>query len=296
MKYHLSFIVIVTIMLSVVSCKNKEQNNTVLENERDSLLSINSQQQMLLDDMTKTMSDISTSLDTIAMHESMIIRRVDEEGNPLSKKELKAKISTLSEIIKKQREKMSHMEDAIAVGQSSMLQLKSIIAYLNVSLEQKEIEIEKLRKEINSKNFNIAQLNEHVSYLRDTVESVRQENEEQKQQLEKQTIQHEKAMNEVYYIIGTKEQLLNAGILLKSGSIFKRSKINFASIDKSTLTVGDKRTLKEILIKGKSPKVLSEEPSGSYSLVTEDSSSTLTILDAEKFWNTNNRILVVQIK
>ena len=297
MKYLYSLVAICAISFSIASCGNKTQDSgkSAWERELDSLQSVNAQQQMILDDMTTTMADISMSLDTIAMHESMIIRRVDEEGNPLSKKGLKSKLNTLAEIIKNQREKMAEMEKAMSEGKSSVTQLKSIIAYLNASLEQKEAEIQQLKAEVDSKNFIIARLNTHVSSLRDTVASVRQENEEQRQQMERQTAQHETAMNEVYYIIGTKDKLLNYGVLSKSG-LFKKSKVNFSSIDKSVLIKGDKRNLKKININGKSPKMLSDAPNGSYSLDKGESSSTLTILDAEKFWSANNKILVIQVK
>ena len=295
MKYLYSLVAGCAISFSIVSCGNNGQGNGAWEKERDSLQSVNAQQQMILDDMTTTMADISMSLDTIAMHESMIIRRVDEDGNPLSKKGLKSKLNTLAEIIKNQRKKMSEMEKSMSDGKSSITQLKSIIAYLNASLEQKEAEIQLLKAEVDSKNFSIARLSTHVSSLRDTVASVRQENEEQRQEMERQNAQHEIAMNEVYYIIGTKEKLLDNGILTKSG-LFKKSKINFSSIDKSVLTRGDKRNLKTITINGKSPKILSVAPKGAYTLEKVASSSILTILDADKFWSANNKILVIQIK
>jgi uncharacterized protein (DUF3084 family) len=285
------------ISFSIASCgdKTQESGKSAWEKERDSLQYVNAQQQMILDDITTTMADISMSLDTISMHESMIIRRIDEEGNPLSKKGLKSKLNTLSEIIKNQREKMAKMEKTMTERKSSVTQLKSIIAYLNVSLMQKEAEIQQLKAEVDSKNFSIASLNTHVSSLRDTVASVRQENEEQRQQMERQNAQHETAMNEVYYIIGTKEKLLSYGVLTKQG-LFKISKVNFSSIDKSVLIKGDKRNLKKIIINGKSPKMLSEAPKESYALDNGASSSTLTILDAEKFWSANNKILVIQVK
>lgn len=288
MKKLYFLLAVVAISFSIMSCGDEPQVNNALEKERDSLLSVNAQQQMILDDMTTTMANISMSLDTIAMHEGMIIRRVDEEGNPLSKKGLKSKLNTLAEIIKNQREKMIEMEKAMAEGKSSVVQLKSIIAYLNASLEQKEAEIQQLKAEVDSKNFSIAKLNTHVSSLRDTVASVRQI-------IERQNAQHETAINEVYYVIGTKESLRNYGVLSKSG-LFKKAKVNFSSINKSVLTKGDKRTLNKITINGKAPKILSDAPNGSYSLDKGTSSSVLTITDPEKFWSANNKILVIQVK
>lgn len=293
-----SFVAVTAILLSVFSCDEKSQdgNANAWQKEMDSLQSVNAQQQMILDDMTSAMADISSSLDTITMHENMIMRRVDENGNPLSRKDLKERLNHLADIIKNQREKMSALETDMEAGKSSIQQLKSVIAYLNSSLEQKEAEVQKLKEDVNSKNFNIARLNTHVSNLQDTIAAVRQENEEQRVQMEQQNEQHEAAMNLVYYIIGTKDQLIQSGVISKSGKIFKKSQINFASINKSVLTKADRRTLKTITIYGKSPKNLTSEPEESYSLDKGDASSTLTILNAESFWNTNNKILVIQVK
>ena len=83
---------------------------------------------------------------------------------------------------------------------TAMGQLKNIIAYLNASLEQKDLEIQKLRSEIDSKNFNISQLRTHVTNLKDTVATVQNENAEQKVQIAKQ----DASLHEVYYIIGKK--------------------------------------------------------------------------------------------
>ena len=100
----------------VASCGNKNDSISSIEKERDSLLTVNYQQQMILDNMTSTMAEISMSLDSIAIQEQMIIRGVDELGNPLNKKNLKSKLTSLSEIIKNQREKMlQHLQGSSGI-------------------------------------------------------------------------------------------------------------------------------------------------------------------------------------
>lgn len=292
MKKKILPIYLLGIMSLFASCRGKNNNTSSVEKERDSLLSVNSQQQMILNNMTSTMAEISMSLDSIAIQERMIIRGVDELGNPINRKNLKSKLSSLSEIIKKQREKMTSMEATMKADKTVMGQLRNIIAYLNASLEQKDLEIQKLRSEIDSKNFNITQLRTHVTNLKDTVATVQNENAEQKVQIAKQ----DASLHEVYYIIGTKNQLINAGVVSKTGTIIKKTKVNFSSIDKSVLTKADRRNLKNININGKSPKILSEAPKGSYNLDKGGNNSVLTITDSEKFWSANNRILVIQIK
>lgn len=276
----------------LVSCGRSNNQASSVEKERDSLQAVNSQQQMILDNMTSTIAEISMSLDSIAIQEQMIIRGVDEFGNPLNKRNLKSKLRSLSEIIRNQREKMAAMEETMKVDKTAVGKLKNIIAYLNASLERKGLEIQKLRSELDSKNLNILQLRTHVTNLKDTVATVQNENTEQKAQIARQ----DTSLNEVYYVIGTKEQLINAGVVSKTGTIIKKTRINFASIDKSVLTKADRRDLKSININGKSPKILSEVPKGSYSLQKDGNSSVLTINDSDKFWSANNKILVIRVK
>ena len=180
MKKNFLLICLLGMITLAVSCGGSNDKTSSVEKERDSLLAVNSQQQMILDNMTSTVAEISMSLDSIAIQEQMIIRRVDELGNPLNKKSLKSKLSSLSDIIKNQREKMASMEAAMKADKTAMGQLKNIITYLNASLEQKDLEIQKLRSEIDSKNFNISQLRTHVTNLKDTVAIVQNENAEQK--------------------------------------------------------------------------------------------------------------------
>ena len=278
---------------TMLSCGSNESSKT-LTNERDSLKVITTQQQMILDDMTSAMAGISKSLDSIALQEKMIINGVDEAGVPLSKKNLKSRLETLSEIVKGQRSRLGALEKSLGHDNPAVKELKSIISYINTSLEQKEDEIEQIRAEVDSKDFSIARLSSRVTTLNNTVASVQQENEAQREQMKQQSAQYQASINEVFYVIGTKDQLVESGVLSSSGAIFSKATINFASINKSALTKADKRTLKTIKINGKSPKILSEEPKGSYTL--DKDKNVLTITDSEKFWSTNNKILVIQVK
>ena len=292
MKRLPTILAIGAMFFTMFSCGN-ESNKTV-ENERDSLKTITAQQQTILDDMTSAMASISKSLDSIALQEKMIINGVDESGIPLSKKNLKSRLETLSEIVKGQRSKLGAMEKSLGHDNPAVKELQSIISYINTSLEQKEVEIEKIKAEVDSKDFSIARLNSRVTTLNNTVASVQQENEEQREQMKQQSAQYQASINEVFYVIGTKDDLIDNGILEQSGTLFQKVAINFAAINKSFLTKADKRTLKTIKINGKSPKILSEEPKGSYTLDKEK--NILTITDSEKFWSTNNTILVIQVK
>jgi len=295
MKKLLLILSVVAILSSAVSsCGN---GNNVAEDhwiyERDSLNRVNTQQKAVLDNMTAAMAEIAFCLDTIAVHERVIITGIDEEGNRLSRKSIRNRLDILAQVIQEQRERLGSLEEKFSQNAAQIGQLHSIIEFLETSLSQKDAEVDRLKAEVNAKNFNVAVLEEKVSLMSDTITAERTTNSEQRQQIAHQDAQ----LNEVYYVIGTDDQLVSKGILKKEGKIFKKKKVDFSNINKSSLIKGDIRTLKSINVRGKSPKILSEVPKGSYSLdKVSDDNYTLRIINSTTFWSANNRILIIQVK
>lgn len=295
MKKILYMICIASIAIaSFSSCGSKGNTaEDTWKHERDSLTRVNNQQQAVLDQMTAAMAEIAFCLDTIAVHERVIITGIDEEGNRLSRKGIRNRLEVLAQVIAEQKEKLGSLEEKFSNNAAQIGQLHSIIEFLENSLSQKDAEVERLKSEVASSNYRVVALEEKVSNMNDTIISERATNTEQKQQIAQQDAQ----LNEVYYIIGTEEQLLSKGILSKTGKIIKKKKVNFSNINKSALTKGDIRTLNSIPVHGKSPKILSDVPKGSYSLdKSGDNVATLRILNANSFWSANNRILIIQVK
>lgn len=282
-------------VVSLSSCGNNSGNaaEEAWQHERDSLTRVNGQQQAVLDQMTAAMAEIAFCLDTIAVHEKVIIVGIDEEGNRLSRKGIRNRLEILAQVISEQKEKLGVLEEKFSNSTLQIGKLHSIIEFLENSLSQKDAEVERLKAEVNSRNFSVAALEEKVSLMSDTISEERATNTVQKQQIAKQ----DALLNEVYYVIGNDDQLVSNGILKKEGKILKKKKVDFSNINKSSLTKGDIRTLKAISIRGKSPKILSDVPKGAYSLdKNSDDSYTLRITDPNSFWSANNRILIIQIK
>lgn len=293
-KIFIAIGIVISLLLSVLSCGKKESaENTGQEQERDSLNRVIVQQKTVLDDMTSAMAEITSCLDTIASHERVIVSGVDENGRRLGRKGIRARLEILAKVIREQKEKLGALEQKFSNNAVQIGQLHSIITFLENSLAQKDREVEKLRAEVDSKNFSVAVLEEQVSLMSDTLTVERATNTEQKQQIAKQDAQ----LNEVYYVIGTDEELISKGVMKKEGKLIKRKKVNFTNVNRSALSKGDIRTLRTINIAGKSPKILGDVPKGSYTLEKNSNESyTLRITNPDLFWSSNNRILIIQIK
>ncbi|MDE6573731.1 MAG: hypothetical protein K2L84_00205 [Muribaculaceae bacterium] len=294
-KIIITIIVLLSVLTLIISCgdNGRAVAEATWQKERDSMARVNTQQQAVLDQMTAAMAEIAFSLDTIAAHERVIISGVDEEGNRLSRRALRSRLEILAQVINEQKEKLGMLEEKFSNSAFQIGQLHSIIEFLESSLSQKDVEVEKLKSELNSRSYNVAVLEEKVANMRDTIEEERAINSVQKDEIAKQDAK----LNEVYYIVANEESLVNAGILKKEGKIIKKRRIDFSNVNKSMLYKVDIRKFTNLTIRGRSPKILSDVPKDSYELTkNSDSMYTLKIISPTAFWSSNNRILVIQVK
>lgn len=275
------------------SCDNNKEMIAHLQQQNDSLTQVSTQQQDVIEGLSSTMEEITQSIDTIAASERQVLSGVDERGVPLTKRNMKAKLEALSSLIKEQHSRLDSLGKALDSSNATVGKLRGIIAMLNKSLEEKSREIDSLRTELTFKDISIVKLGTEVQSLNDTVKSVRTENASHKQTIAEQKAnigQQDAQLHEVYYAIGTKAELTSSGVLTK------KKHVNFSGVSKGVLKKADIRTLKHIDIPSRKCTIMSEVPEGSYRLTRGTTSCSLDILDAEKFWSSNNRMLVIMIK
>ena len=294
------FIWIITIIvfatMTCTSCNKSAKKNW--ENEKDSIMTINQQQQQVVEDMTSTVVLIASSLDSIAKQEKFLKNGVDENGYALSRKTILENLTIFENLLIEQRDKLKKLETAYNQRGDELKKMSSIIKFLNEELIRKDEMIQQLKEEVASKNTNIKHLNNqlltlgsNVTVLSDSLEDLHRESQNQKQTLSEQ----ESAINTIYYIIESKKELIKKKILTSS-KLFSKSSINYSALDKSKFIKGDARKVNDIPIRGESPKILSNMPDNSYSISSINKySHILHISDTNKFWEIN-KFLIIQIK
>mgnify|MGYP002523805694 CR=1 FL=1 len=281
------------------SCSNDGKIIERLQLQNDSLSQVSLQQQDVIDGLASTMEEITLTMDTIASQERFVLSGVDERGVPLTKRNMRAKLEALSNLIKDQHGRLDSLGKALEGSNATVAKLRGVVNLLTKSLDERTRELDSLRTVLAYKDININQLGTQVANLTDTVNTVKNENASQKQTIAKQEqniAQQDTQLHEVYYIIGTKDELMAAGVLVKQGGLFKKKKVNFDGMNKSALKKGDIRTLKTINIPSKNAKILGEVPETSYTMTQGESASRLDITNPTRFWSSNNRVLVIQVK
>lgn len=160
-----------------------------------------------------------------------------------------------------------------------------IAAFTNL-LKKKNEEIDSLRIAIAEKELVIAEQGSVILKQGEAVNDLVEQNAEK----EKILMEQDRKLHTAWYVFGTKKELQKNNILEKD-HVMRSEDVNH-----DYFTEIDIRVTKNIALHSKKVKVLSNHPSGSYTLEKDTKGLfTLRITDVESFWSTT-RYLVVSVK
>ena len=273
-----------------VSCQGGIEVPQTILSQIDSLETVNASQARQLQDFSDFMSIVSDGLDSIAAQERLLTG-TDKgiEGHNMTKDELRANLDAFAALLERQRNRITQLEDSLQVRGESFGNLRNIITYLNLQLDEKNQTIASLQASLNSKNANIQQLNKQVKTLTASNEKLTEEVAKQGEVLVKQS----DVINECYVKIGTKKELQQAGVL--TGGFLSKKKLDVGNFQNAGFTKVDIRNFKELDISSKKIQILTSMPSSSYAITNNGNNTKLTITNPTLFWSVSN-YLVIQIK
>jgi uncharacterized coiled-coil protein SlyX len=178
---------------------------------------------------------------------------------------------------------------------------ESMIMALNNAVSQEKSKNSQFASKVSALNEEIAKSNREVYFLREELNSLNASFESvfNKYKLQNQTINKlNKKLNEVAYVVGSKLELLENGILTKSGGIIGIGKTRKLNSDLNTdyFTYVSKYDLKSIQLGYKTVRIITSHPSNSYKWFNKNEViDSLVILNQKDFWN-NSKFLVLEVK
>ena len=266
-----------------LSCGNETEK---LKFVNDSIANVNSQQKEILDDLTETLVEVSTSLDSIAAGEGLL--KNTGEGNKLNRQQVLANINAFKQMLAENREKLNEMEKKLSNQTGQIAKLNAVIKHLNNELNERENTILRLEGIISQKDATIKNLQSAIETHETTISQISEENEQQRQQIADQ----DASLNTVYYTVGSSKQLKERGLLTQK--FLGKKKVDLGAVNKNSFTQADKRSLTEISVPSKSAKVMSGQPAGSYELVKIDKEHcVIKITNPSKFWDVSNVLIIM---
>lgn len=288
-KGSISFFAFILITCFFSSCGNSNDGMAKFIEERDSIMRVSQEQEKELNELNTIVTTIAAGLDSIAMQESILCSNKDKDGVLLSREQIMQNLRFFEELLEKQRNKIQQLQDSIkSVNGAGIEKMKTIVAFLNQQLAEKDAVIQQLKKDIGNKNRDIRELRTTMASMRTTMEKAEKKNQILNEALSVQ----DETINECYIKIGTKKELQRAGIL--KGGFLSKKKVNYSGIDKSMFTPVDIRDFREIRLRSSKPKILTPLPSGdSFVLIKNgDGTCTLSIKNATKFWSLSNYLII----
>lgn len=283
-------IILCFVILAVLASCGHRQRIASLEAQRDTLISDNARQRAEMRDLQAYLDTIANTLDSIARLEGMLfIPDPENPGRVLTRKEIDKRLKAFHELIGRQREKIKQLEASLNASNANVRHLKSVIAYLNTQIEEKDAEIEKMRAELKASKANVTKLNEKVSMLESDVAALNESYEELQHESQRQQENFDAALSQAYYLVASRKDLVAMGLL-------KNSKIRTENIDYSLFTSVDVRDFNQLVIPGERPKILTSMPVSSYEIINNyDGTSTLLIKDKDLFWKAS-KALIIQLR
>ncbi len=188
--------------------------------------------------------------------------------SPARTDEALARVAELRSGIARTRERIADLEARIKQGGSRVIGLERMVSRLKEGLAAKETMVAQLTTRVDS-------LNTHVTVLTATVAERELTLEERRREL-----------GTVYYLVGSRQELLKSGAVVARGGVLGLGKSLDASgqVDESRFNSMDTDAETVIPIGSKRARVLTPQPLSSYRLEpTADGGMVLRILDSHEF-------------
>lgn len=293
-KFYISICLTAIAAFFLSSCVENSAKYKQLQAQLDSLQGNYGTQKNMLDEVFATLNEVEQGLVDIRQKENIITAEANKDGLdvPQSQRvQLMEDVYAVRDAIDRYKEKIEQLKKDSSL---KSVEFKKKLNSLQKELEEKSKTIESLQSLLKEKDLIISQkeqtidsLEHHASDLKEDINVLTGEKEELKDKVETQ----DRALFSAYYIVGSKEDLIEAGVISKGG-LFKSAKVAYEA-EKTSFIKIDYREISTINTNSQKAKVLSNHRKGTYSIEEVDGEAIINISDPEGFWE-QTKYLVIQ--
>jgi len=264
------------VMLAMFTACNNNKSTEEKTDTADTTAVAEKLEQQEVDNVLEIINTISATLDSIQLQEDVIFNM--KEGTP--KEQVIAKLKAFQTLLAQKQNEIGKLTMENKSNKRSLANLNNMVKHLQNDVEAKAKQIAELQKLVEKKDASISSLRYNLNAAEKESEYLKDQNFEQDQQL-----------NSVYYVVGTKSELKEKGML--KGGFLSKKRADYTNLDKSNFTKRDMRGFTKLIIESKKPKLITEKPASSYTITKNaDGTSTLEITDAKAFWNASPFLII----
>ncbi len=283
--------------LAFSSCVESSSKYKAIKAQLDSLQGGYDLQAGELDEIFATLNEVEAGLQFIRESENIIaVQSITNDGMevPASKKEqIKNDMNAVKDAIKKYQQQIEELKKESKIESQ---QFKKRLNTLSKELKEKSELIENLSAQLNEKNAQLEIKSKELASLGEVVANLKNEVShlsEEEQKLKDKVASQEQELYSVFYIVGSKDDLIDAGVITKGG-LFKSSKVSYQA-EKDTFVKIDYRQISTINTNAQKAKILSIHPKGTYTFETDPELGEISLIisDPAAFWE-QTKYLVIQ--
>jgi predicted nucleic acid-binding Zn-ribbon protein len=278
-------------LLLITGCgKKKEQQILDLQAKNAKLQAEFSQKDSLLNELFGSINQIEQNLADITAREKLITTApVDEKRMDMDvRNTIMDEIISINNMIEMNKKQLAVLKDQLKRSDVKTAALQETIKLLTTRLEEKEQEISGLKEELVKLNFKIEELNA-------TVDTLLEETASQSKVISQQDAMLGE-MNTIWYVVGTRKELSDKGIIEKAGGLLSGNMKMSEMINPDFFTTSDMRNISSISFESSKAELVTIHPEGSYKfLVDNDMIKGLEITNPKDFWK-SSRFLVIMTR
>ena len=280
------------ISMAFASCNTHQEELDAAIKKNDSLSLILQNKDSELDSLFATLNEIEENLAAVNSRYNSVqeLRRANIEGQPNVKSQINAQIKDIENLMAANKQKIASLQAKINTDTKEGTRLQELVSRQEERIAAQESQIAQLLTELENNKVLIKKLNQDVSDLTAS-------NEQKEQYIKQQTAE----ANRAYYVVGSYDELNEAGIVSKAGGfigIGRRQGTN-SEMPLDRFTQIDRTKVTTIPINMRKALVVSKHPENSYELVMDENDtkmvSYLRIPNPAKFWE-QTRFLVISTK
>lgn len=278
--------------IAATSCNGDKLRQA--ESENAELTAQVSEQRAMQDSLLVLFNDISDGMAQIKDLEKIISAptNLSTESNE-RKEQIKNDMIAIQQALQERRQRLEQLEAKLATLGGENKELLRTIDNLKAQIADQQTEIATLTNQLASANIQIKQLGTQVTNLNSTVDSLNTgiaAEQAARQQVQEQNARLDAEANACYYVIGTDKELKAHGIISKK--FLGKTKVMKGDPDLAYFTTGDVRTLTVIPTHSTKAKVMSGQPSDSYTIVDQNGQKVIKITNPTRFWQMSRYLVI----
>ena len=270
-----AILAILTIIFAVLWINANDKSKDIMKN--------NEELKKLYETSTSTINEIQSSLESLEQDLSgQLFTQKEIPGTSPEERRTKiiSSIANMRDQIEADKKKIATLEKQLATSKSQLKGVQEIVNKLKASISEKEQIMDELQQRLGI-------LNETLETERRTSAEEIQKREmtitEKEQQITQQSIE----ANTIYYVSGTRKELMSKGIMDRKGGLLGIGKVstvkqNIPVEQFTTMNLLENQQITFPATK-KGYSILTNHPATSYKVEKQGDQNVLTILDATSF-------------